>query len=452
MANYIDKGLQVSISNRDILKIALPITAALLIPNINFITNNIFLGGLGERELGNAGTVGVYYLIMMVIGNGLNNSLQSLISRQAGTGDLRSINVIFAQGIRISLLFAVMGMLITWFIAPLCLKPFISPGNFELEMEFLRIRVLGLPFLYLFQMGNAFLVGTLNSKSLMIGFVGEALLNIFFDYVLIYGEWGFPNLGFNGAAWASVIAEFGGMCIVYSVIYFKGFKEKFNLFNNFSHHGATAKSILNRSAPLVMQYVISLTTWLVFFILLEQYGDRAKAISNAMRNVFGIVGVFIWAFASTSNTVVSNLIGQGLQDRVISAINRITLLSFTATFCMAALLNIFPETFLHLFQQDQQFVEEAKPIIRIISLGMLIMSIAAVWLNAVTGTGKTRMNLLIELAAVIMYILYIYIVMVYLRLSLAWAWTNEFIYWLAIFGLAFWYMKSGKWKEKNING
>ena len=181
MNNATDTSLQVKITNRQILGIALPITAALIIPNINFITNNIFLGGLGERELGNAGITGVFYLIMMVCGNGLSTALQSLISRRGGEGDIDGIHKIFSQGIRIALLFASAGILITWFIAPLCLQPFIKAENFKQEMDFLRIRVWGLPFLYLFQAGNAFLIGTLNSRYMMIGTIGEALMNIFFD-------------------------------------------------------------------------------------------------------------------------------------------------------------------------------------------------------------------------------------------------------------------------------
>ena len=172
MNRVVDTSLQVKLTNRQILKIALPITMALIIPNINFITNNIFLGGLGERELGNAGTTGVFYLIMMVCGNGLNTAVQSLISRRGGEGNLEGIHKIFSQGIRLALLFALAGMLITWFIAPLCLKPFIKPENYEQDMSFLRIRVLGLPFLYLFQAGNAFLIGTLNTRYMMIGTIG----------------------------------------------------------------------------------------------------------------------------------------------------------------------------------------------------------------------------------------------------------------------------------------
>ncbi len=443
-----DTSLQVKITNRQILKIALPITAALIIPNINLLTNNIFLGGLGVRELGNAGTTGVYYLILMVCGNGLGAAIQSLISRRGGEGNIKNISTLFSQGIRIALLFALAGMLITWFIAPLCLRPFIKPENFKQEMDFLKIRAFGLPFLYLFQTGNAFLIGTLNSRYMMIGTIGESLVNIFLDYVLIYGALSFPQLGFNGAAVASVIAEITGVAIVYTVIFKKQLKKKFNLFSDFSFDKKSTKAILKISAPLVLQFAISLITWLVFFILLEQYGERAKAISNAMRSVFGVAGIFIWAFATTTNTMVSNLIGQNLQHKVVAAINKIMKLSFMSALFMVSLLNIFCRQFLNMFYQDAAFVNEAIPVIRIVSLGMLAMSVSTVWLNAVTGTGRTKMNLLIEVAAITFYAIYIYFVMIRWKLSLTIAWTNEFLYWTVIFIIAFWFIKSGKWKTK----
>lgn len=446
----IDKSLQVKITNRQILKIALPITVALIIPNINFITNNIFLGGLGERELGNAGITGVFYLILMTSGNGLSNALQVLISRHGGEGNIAAINRTFAQGIRIALQFALAGMLLTWFVAPLCLKPFIKPENFKMEMNFLRIRVWGLPFLYMFQCGNAFLIGTLNSRYIMVGMIGEAAINIFFDYVLIYGALSFPQLGFNGAAVASVIAEITGVAIVYIVIFKQGLKRKFNLFSNLSYSSAESKTILKVAMPLVAQFALSLITWLIFFILLEDYGERAKAISNAMRNVFGFAGIFIWAFASTANMMVSNLIGQQLQNMVIIAINKIMRLSVTATFIMLAILNLFPAYFLKMYGQNDAFIIDAIPVVRILSIGMLGISIATVWLNAVTGTGKTKMNLLIELIAIICYLIYIYFVMVKWKLSLTIAWTNELVYWAAIFSISYWFIKSGRWKTNIV--
>jgi multidrug resistance protein, MATE family len=442
-----DKNLLVSVTGRQILQIALPISASLIIPNVNFITNNIFLGGLGIRELGNAGITGVYYLILMISGNGLGNALQAIIARKGGENRPEEIHIVFAQGIRIVLWFAITGIVFTWFIAPLCLQPFIQPENFRQEMDFLRIRVWGLPFLYLFQAGNAFLVGTLNSRFLMVGTIGQAVINIFFDYALIYGALSFPQLGFNGAAVASVIAEIAGMIIVYVVIFRMGLKKKFNLFNSFRYNKIYSRAVLKISAPLVLQFVLSTVTWLVFFILLEQYGDRGKAISNAMRNIFGLMGIMIWAFASTTNTMISNLIGQGLNNKVVIAVNKIMLLSLVTTLCMLAVLNIFPNHFLGLFRQNEVFVKEALPVLRVVSLGMIMMSVAAVWLNAVTGTGKTKMNLVIEAAAIVFYLIYTLIIVKKLKLSLAIVWSNELVYWLLIFLVSFWYIKTGNWKE-----
>src|SRR6187431_1500537 len=93
------KDLKVKVTNKQILTIALPITLAILIPQINMLTNSIFLGELGTKELGNAGITGVFYLIFAVAGHGLNNALQSVFSRYAGSDNPEAFKVILAQGI-----------------------------------------------------------------------------------------------------------------------------------------------------------------------------------------------------------------------------------------------------------------------------------------------------------------------------------------------------------------
>jgi Na+-driven multidrug efflux pump len=135
---------------------------------------------------------------------------------------------VLSQGVRISLQLAFFFMLFTWIFAPMILKNVADPLAYPQEMSFLSIRISGLPFLFLFQMGNAFLVSTLNSRLLIIGFVFEALSNILLDYLLIFGKGGLPTLGFNGAAWASVIAEMIGMIVVFSVISISGLKKKYS--------------------------------------------------------------------------------------------------------------------------------------------------------------------------------------------------------------------------------
>lgn len=66
----VETDFRVSINYKQILRIAMPIAFAIMVPQINFITNNIFLGRLSEKALAVAGITGVYYLIFAVIGNG----------------------------------------------------------------------------------------------------------------------------------------------------------------------------------------------------------------------------------------------------------------------------------------------------------------------------------------------------------------------------------------------
>jgi multidrug resistance protein, MATE family len=441
--------LKIKVTNKQILSIALPITLAILIPQVNLLTNSIFLGWYDINALGDAGITGVFYLIFAVVGSGLNNAMQSIFSNYAGKGDSDAFKTILAQGIRLSLQFAVVGIAFTFLIAPFILQAVADVAAYPKEIGFLRIRILGLPFLYLFLTGNAFLVASLNSRYLMIGFICEALVNILLDYVLINGYWGFPKMGFNGASVASVIAEAVGALVVWVVLIKTGLKTRYGLFKNLNYNKPISKAILKVSTPLIVQYVISITTWLIFFFLIEsRHEPISKAVSNVMRNVFGVAGVFVWAFASTSNVVVSNLMGQGKQEKVLEAIIKIMLWSIGFCCIMVLLLNIFPQLFFSLFGQGNEFVQAGVPVARMVSVGMLCMSVATIWLNAVTGTGKTKVNLLIEIVAVVVYLIHSWVFTKTHYISLAVSWSNEIIYWVTIFIMAFMFLKSGRWKTK----
>lgn len=452
MANNIpNNSLQLEISNRQILKIALPIALAMLVPQVNFVANTVFLSGLGETELGVAGITGVYYLVFALVGNGLNSGLQALIARRAGQNRPEEIGRMFSQAIWIALIFAVAGILISYLLASPFLSAVIKSETVKTEANgFIRIRIWGLLFLYLFQMGNAMLVGTNNSRYLKYGFLAGALLNISMDYMLIYGHFGMPRLGFNGAAYASIMAEAGGLLIVYLIIFIKKFHFRFSLFRHMKFDTAIAGLIFRQSSPLVMQYVLSVCAWLLFYILIEHHGERQLAISNTMRNIFAVFGIFTWSFASTSNAMVSNIIGQGRHDRVLLVVRKISLLSLSFTFVLCLIVNLFPAFILQLYGRDRGFVDAAIPVIRIVSAGLLFMSIATVWLNAVTGTANTRINLGIEIVAILLYTIYIYLVLEVWKLSLVWAWASEILYWTVMFSLSWLYLQSGRWKNKVI--
>lgn len=447
------KNYKVSITNRDILRMALPISLAILVPQLNFITNNIFLGHLDRTgdALSTAGITGVYYLLFAVVGQGLNNGLQALIARRAGEGRIAEIGQLFSQGMIVALGLAFVGIAITWFLAPVALGWSLhSAALRDQAISFLRIRIWGLPFLYVYQMRNALLVGTNQSKYLVYGTLAETVVNIALDYALIFGHFGLPALGFNGAAIASIFAEASGMLVVFVVIHAQGISKELQLYHHWTFDGAKVRLILTQSSPLVFQFIISISAWVFFYILVEHHGRQALAISNTMRNIFGLFGVFTWAFASATNAMVSNIIGQGMEDKVAILIRKIVRLSLGFSVVVALLLNCFPGLFLSVYGQDPAFTLAAIPVIRIVSSALILMSFSTIWLNAVTGTGNTRVNLLIELITIFFYCSYVYLTLERWNMSLVVGWMSEWIYWLSLFVMSFAYIRSGLWRGKVV--
>jgi len=444
-------GLQVQISNRQILGIALPISMALIVPQVNFLTNNIFLGRLGELELGAAGITGVFYLVPALIGNGLSSGTQAILSRRAGENKPEELGKTFFQAVWITLFFSAIAVLLTYLLTDEFLQRTLRSAAVEKKsVDFIRIRIWGLPLLYLFQLGNCLLISTSNTRYMKYGFIVEASFNILLDYLLIFGKWGFPRLGFNGAAYASVAAEVLAVITVYGLIIYKKYHHRFSLFSHLRFNPGLSARVFRTASPLVLQWGISVLSWLFFYILIENKGERELAISNTMRNIFGLFGIFSWAFAQTSNTMVSNVIGQGKQDQVILLVNKIMKLSLLFSVSLCLLINFFPEVFLHLYRQNVYFNTEAVPVIRMVSVGILTMSVATVWLNAVTGSGNTRMNLYFEIITILFYSGYIYLIIKILKLSLVWAWSSELLYWGILLTLSLFYMQSGKWKKRAI--
>jgi putative MATE family efflux protein len=444
-------NLQVTTSHQQILKIALPISLAIMVPQLNFITNNIFLGGLGQEALGIAGITGVYYLIFAVVGHGLNNGLQALISRRAGENRIDEIGRLFTQGIYISFGFAALGILFTWFVAPIILKFSLhDPERVAIAVRFLNIRILGLPFLYIYQMRNALLVGTNQTRYLILGTTTEAVVNVFFDYTLIYGKLGLPQMGFNGAAIASIISEVAGLVVLFMVLRYKGISKQLNLFKSWKFERTNSKLIIVQSAPLIAQHAISIISWEFFYILIEHHGARDLAVSNTMRNMFGFFGCFTWAFAATANTMVSNVIGQNKQELVMPLIKKIMYWSVGFASLVCLILNLYPHAFLSVYGQGEDFIQSGIPVLRVVSCALVLMSISVVWMNAVTGSGNSSMNLATEFIAIIFYCIYVYTTMEKMQLPITWGWGSEWIYWTTILIPSFWYMQSGKWKKIKI--
>jgi MATE family multidrug resistance protein len=443
--------LKIIIHNRDVFKLAAPIALALLIPQLNFLTNTAFIGRLGEDELGINGISGVFYLLLAMISYGLSSGLQVLMARRVGEGNRKALGKTLANGIVLSLSFSIALTAVSLWVAP-----FIFAANLHDEshivqsVDFMYARIWGLPFLALTQLANAFFIACGRSRFIIWGSLLATLINIILDYCLIFGHWGFPAMGMRGAAVASVCSEVAAALLMWSVFYAKRMHRKYEVRNVLDFDRSLALNTLRISSPLILQYFFSIGGWLLFFFYVEYLGKRELAVSQMLRSVLGIVGVCTWAYASACNTLVSRTIGQGLQNEVGRLIRKIAGLSFLTTGIIAFLILVCPACFLGMYTNDSSLILFSIPALRAVVLGTLVMSVATVVFNGVVGTGNTRINLFIEITCVGVYIIYCYLLIRQMREPLYIAWLSECVYWLCLLLLSVVYLRSGRWRGKVI--
>lgn len=449
-------SLKVSNTYSNILKIAFPIGIAMLIPQFSILTNTLFLGyyrpggDLARTEilLAASGIAGIFYLTLVMIGYGLVSGVLMFMSRKAGEDDKPGLAHLFSNGFLLSIIVSCSLLAISQLLAPLLFKTFIHETEVRnAAISFIKIRSWGLPFIILSQLANSFFLALSQPKFIMIGSAAQTLVNILFDYLLIFGIGIFPELGLAGTAIASVLSEITYCLVCYLILH------KHNRFQLFSIKYFAAfdkplmKQMMWKSSPLMMQYFLSIGAWEVFFIYVEHLGKSESALSQIYRSVFGLVGVAAWALGSTCNSMVSNIIGQRELDEVIPMIKKIGLLSFLFSFIVGMPILFFPKTFLSLLTSDIHLVENGIVSLRIVVLATWMLSISTIVFNGVVGTGNTRLNMFFEFIAIFFYLVYITIVIEYLRLPLAYAWLSEFVYWSTLFLLCFFYFYSGKWKK-----
>ncbi|MBK8517373.1 MAG: MATE family efflux transporter [Saprospiraceae bacterium] len=443
-------SLKVDTSVKGIVLLTLPISMAKLIPELNYLFNAAFLGHLGSKELALAGITGVYYLIFSAIGYGLNNALLAIMSRRAGEDNRDEIFSTLWHGMIVAIIMSFLFILFTrTLVHPVMLWAGIEAGGARIAGDFLNIRIFGLLFLYSLQMQNAFLISIQQTRYLVLIAVVQSGVNLFLDYGLIFGHFGLPAMGFNGAAIASVISEFIGMITVSSIIYGLNISERFNIKPVFNVVSKTLKLVFFQGFPLMSQLAISTASWWIFFILVSRtYSYEEQAVTQTMRNLFGLGGVFSWAFGSSANTILSNLIGQGRHSELFRIVKKLCIISTVGMGISMILLNIFPSIFLGLFGQEGHFILSGVGPLRVVSVAMIILCVGAIWLNAVVATGQTKIVFWIEFWGITAYLIYVWVVIEVLKLSLSVAWMSEWVYWTLLFCLSYSYLKFGKWKKE----
>ena len=415
------------------------------------LTDTAYLGRVGEVELGASALAGVYYLVIYMLGFGFSVGAQVLMARRNGEGEYKRIGEVFTQGGLFLFLLAAVLFTASNLLTPYLLHRMIgSEEVYRATMSYLDWRVYGFFFSFIMVMFRAFFVGTTQTKTLTLNSIVMVLSNVVFNYILIFGKFGFPQLGIAGAAIGSSLAEM--VSVIFFIIYtWKRIdckKYALNILPKF--HGKTLKRILNVSVWTMIQNFVSLSTWFMFFLFVEHLGERSLAIANIIRNVSGIPFMIAMAFASTCGSLVSNLIGAGEQDCVRGTIRQHIRIGYIFVLPILIFFCLFPDLILRIYTDMPDLRAASVPSLWVLCSAYLVLVPANVYFQSVSGTGNTRTALAMELCVLAIYVTYSAYFIMYLQMDVAFAWTTECVYGTFILLFCYWYMKKGNWQKKKI--
>lgn len=443
--------MKVEATYKSIFQISYPIILGLIAQNLMVVIDTAFLGRVGEIELGAAAIGGILFLTMMMLGTGFGIGTQILIGRRNGEGNYHQIGVLFDHSIYFQLALAIILIVVYTFMAPQILVHFIdSEAVKTASLEFLSMRKWGFVLALQVICFNSLYVGSARTKVISLSTIIMSLANIILDYGLIFGNLGMPEMGISGAALATNIAE--GITFLFLLFYtLSNSKLKaFKIFKFPKPDFVLLKKILNLSGPVMLQHFISFSAWFVFFMIIEQMGETQLAASNITRSIYMLLMIPVWGLSSATNTLVSNIIGQGKMNEVFVITKKIMILSVITNLIIIQAIVWIPDVLISFYTDDVNLIEVTRPVLYTISFALIAFSVGMTYFSALSGTGKTKVGLRIEIITISIYMIATYFLAVYLKAPLAIVWAVEAVYFSVVGFISFLYLKSGKWKSLKI--
>jgi len=438
-------------TTRTIWDIAWPIMLSLVAQNIVNVTDTAFLGRVGEIELGASAIGGLLYTTIFMVAFGFTTGVQILVARRNGEKNYLAIGRIFDNSFYFLGITSLVITSVVILFGPALLKPFMaSEAVFNASSTYLVYRVPGLFFAASGLLFRSFYTGIAFTKYLSISSAIMAGVNVVLDYAMIFGHWGFPQMGIQGAAIASAISEVCALLFFIIITWHNTRLKQYVLFKWIKPDFEIIKSTLGISVFVMFQYVLSLGSWFVFFMLIEKMGERSLAVSNIIRSLYLMLMIPGWALCSVTNTLVSNALGEGKPDHVIPIIRKILKFSLVVMAITVSVAALLPREAIAIYTNDTSLIEATVPSYYIILGATFLFMAMSILFNGVLGTANTKFALGIEVITLIFYITTAWLFAVKLHLQIEYVWTAEFVYSSSIGILSYWYLKKGNWRSKVV--
>lgn len=413
------------------------------------MTDSIFLYYRSEDDFAAIGFVAAFYIIVAAIGFGFSRGGQIMIAHYVGRDKPTKVGRAFYSTVYFELALAAAVFLFMtygayWLFASLVDSDVI----FYKSLEYLETRKWGVFASYVGVACIALYTGIARPVFIVIDTVILAATNIFLDRALIFGLYGFPEMGIAGAGLASTIAEYVALVVFLIYMFFDRKNRVYVISRLPEWDPKLIREIVGLSVPIVAMSIVGLGSGFFFFGLVENFGERALAVTNIVRIAYLILSIPAWGFCTGINTLVSYFVGRKEHRNVKLVLWKTSFLCLGITLVMGLPIILFPREVLYPLLGDERayLIEAAYPVFWVL-LGILTtFSFGSIFFNGLIGAGQTRKALIYQVACAVIYMVLIFIVVRSGWGNLTIAWSVEIFYWVLMFVLAFRYFRRPRWR------
>lgn len=377
-----------------ILNIALPAAMNSLLDMVNIIVDMIMVGFISSAALAAVGVSMQFLMLNYAFMTVFYVGVGAIISRLYGAGKLEEVNValfntmLFATALALPLTF--LGI----FVNPYFFEWMnLSGDSYTLGVEYLGILLLTLPLMFFRVVVVSAFSAIGDTKTPMKIKIAMSFLNFIFNYLLIFGVFGFPGLGVAGAAYSTVIVTVLE-CFIYLYLYVRAnntlyFVKKFDY--------SYVNRVLKVGIPTGIERGLTFSGMVIASKFIALYGTPVIAGYQAGLRIEGL------AFMPGIGFMVASmaLMGQSLgKEDVEEAREQTYLTLFIGAVLMGAiglLMALFSESLSRVFSDDLETIAASSIYLQIIGLSQIPLAFVFILEGALRGAGATRITLLVNI-------------------------------------------------------
>ena len=453
----VPEGVSTGRLRRDIMLIAWPSFVELLLTQLTSMADQIMVGqmpgAMGVYGLTAVGLASMPKFLMMTLVTAMNVGTTAIVARARGQQDRRMANRVFRQAVFFNLLLSAVLMVLglasaEWMIGFMGGSG-ITAETLALSTEYLRIQFWGFVPLCLNFTITAALRGVGDTRTPMIYNTVANVVNLFFNYVMIYGKLGCPVMGVAGASWATVIGQTVAFAMAAKAVLGRGHYLRIRLGRRFRFNWNIIRDIAAIGVPSMIEQLIMRLGIILFQRSVAGLGDNMYATHQVVSNIQSMSLMIGQSFGNASTTLMGQSLGKRRFDMAAIYMKLTRSLGLLVSCAGALLMVIFNEEFIRLYNTTPEVVAAGANLLWMIAFLVPVQGDQFIVSGGLRGVGDTRYPAMVALVCTVVVRMSICWVMVdLLELGLYGAWVAIISDMVLRAVLMLRRYRSGKWKAR----